>query len=959
MDLKVVSTMGLTDGDVSAIAALDRVESAIPGYSLDLLAGQEVVRVHALSDDVNGVNLVEGRLPASGDECVADGEHYEIGDTIELTDVDSDLRHTDFTVVGTVSAPLYISYDYGSTTEGGGELYSFLFVNEDNFTLDAYTEIYVKATTLENDTDFTAAYDGLIAAIENRLDDLKVTREDARYQEIYDEAAETVKDGEDTLNAKIADAEKEFSAAKEELDDGFSSLQAGEATLADQEAQLNATIEEQNAAFASSRQQLDTAWSQIDDALTANGLTRDTLGAQIGQIETAIAGLNEQLNQYDVDSPEYAAVSGEIEQYTIAYQNLLALQNTVETLSAQEEQLEAGSAAFDEEIAAAQAEIAAGKDTLAQSESQLNAGYDAYNDHLASYQSEIVAAKEEIADAKAELSTLEMPQWTILTREDLVAGYSDLKGGTDTITAVAGFLPLFFILIVVLMTSNTMVRMIEEERSEIGALTSLGFSDGEILRGYLFYVLSATVFGVVIGYFLGCAVIPYIIANCFPFMLPPLVLQFDIFIFLLILMVAVVLMTLVTVIFCKGELKQKPAALMRPVPPQKGQQILLERIGFIWNHLSFTWKVTMRNIFRFKRRVFMTMIGIAGCTALLLTGFGVKDCVNGVAEVQYGDIFRYDEIIVLNDDMVKIDADLVDLLAQSGVADPVLLKQTVLTCESEEKSLESYLIVPSDENLFSKYYHLTAPDEASLLNLGDEGAIVTTKIAAIYDVGAGSSLTIQDGDGDTYQIPVIAVTENYIGNYIYMSGTLYQDIFQEEPAYNIIVSGVDGEGAFSVKQLLAEDYIVNVTDTDTILQQAQESSASLNGVVWLIVAIATLLAIIVLYNLTSINISERKWEIATLKVLGFYDAETNEYIYREAFILTLLSIIVGFFLGFGLHYFLMSAIERDAVIYFDQIKTLSYLWAFLITIVTSILMQVITYFKLKNIDMIESLKSVE
>ncbi len=956
MDLKVVSTMGLTDDDVAAIADLPGVAAAIPSYSLDALAGENVVRVHALLSDVNTVSLTAGRLPESDDECVADAEHYQIGDVIKLSGVDSDLRHASYTVVGTVASPLYIADDYGSTTEGAGELYSFLFVNAHNFTLDTYTEIYVKAAAEKEDVDFTTAYRTLIAGLTGEAEGIEETRETARYQEIYDEAAQTIDDNEQTLDEEASSAGKTLADAKAKLDDGSAALRSAKATLAAQEAQLNETEKEQNAALAASREQLDAAWSQVDAALANNGLSRDTLDGQVAQLSAALNALQEQLAQYEVDSPEYVAVSSEIAEKTAAYQNLLTLQNTLQSLSAQEEQWTAGNEAFQSQIDAAREEIAAGKATLRQKEAELNSGYDAYQKGLSSYQGEIAEAKDKIAEAKEELATLAKPQWTIFERDDVIAGYSDLKNGTDTITAVAAVLPLFFILIVVLMTSNTMVRMIGEERSEIGALTSLGFRDAEILRGYLIYVLSATVLGVVGGYFLGCTVIPYLIANCFPYLLPPLVIEFDAVFFFLILFVAVALMSGVTVLFCKGELKQKPAVLLRPAPPQKGQKILLEKFGFLWNHLSFTWKVTLRNIFRYKRRVFMTIIGIAGCTALLLAGFGVKDCLNGVAEVQYGDIFRYDQLIVLKDDATEIDGDLADLLAQGGVEDPALLKQAAATCVSEEKSLQCYLIVPAKETAFLQYYHLTDESSGENLRLGDQGVIVTAKIAEIYGVGPGDTLEIQDG-GDTYTLPVAAVAKNYIGNYIYLNQELYQDIFEEAATYNMIVSAAAEN--FSASKLLDDEAIVNVTASDSILQQARQSSESLNGVVLLIVVVASLLAVIVLYNLTSINISERKREIATLKVLGFYDGETNAYIYREAFLLALLSIVIGLFLGVGLHRFLMSAIEQDAMIYFDMVKALSYLWAFLITLVASVLMQVITYFKLKKINMIESLKSVE
>ncbi|HMM05065.1 MAG TPA: FtsX-like permease family protein [Clostridiales bacterium] len=957
MDLKVVSTMGLTDDDVAAIAGLPGVAAAIPSYSLDALAGENVVRVHGLLSDVNAVSLTAGRLPQSDDECVADAEHYQIGDVIKLSDVESDLKHGAYTVVGTVASPLYIADDYGSTTEGAGELYSFLFVNEHNFTLDTYTEIYVKAASGKEAVDFSTAYRALIDAVTGETEGIEGARETARYQEIYDEAAQTIDDSEQTLDEEASSAGKTLADAKAQLDAGSATLQSAKATLAEQEAQLNKTEEEQNAVFAASREQLNAAWNQVDVALANNGLSRDTLGGQVAQLSDALGALQEQLAQYETDSLEYAALSEEIAEKTAVYHQLLALENTLQTLSAQEEQWTAGSAAFQNQITVARGEIAAGKETLRQKEAELNSGYGAYHDGLSSYQTEIAEAKDKIAEAKEELATIARPQWTVLERDDVIAGYSDLKNGTDTITAVAAVLPLFFILIVVLMTSNTMVRMIGEERSEIGALTSLGFRDAEILRGYLIYVLSATVLGVVSGYFLGCTVIPYLIANCFPYLLPPLILKFDAAFFFLILLVAVALMSGVTVLFCKGELKRKPAVLLRPAPPQKGQKILLENFGFLWNHLSFTWKVTLRNIFRYKRRVFMTIIGISGCTALLLAGFGVKDCLNGVAEAQYGDIFRYDQMIVLKDDVTEIDPDLDHLLAQGGAEDPALLQQAAVTCISEAKSLQCYLIVPEKEAAFSQYYHLTAESSGENLRLSDQGVTVTAKIAEIYGVASGDTLTIQNGDGGTYDLPVAAVAENYIGNYIYLNQGLYQDIFGEAAAYNMIVSAAAEN--FSAQKLLDDEAIVNVTASESILQQARQGSESLNGVVLLIVVVASLLAVIVLYNLTSINISERKREIATLKVLGFYDGETNAYIYREAFLLALISIVIGLFLGVGLHRFLMSVIEQDAMIYFDMVKALSYLWAFLITLVASVLMQVITYFKLKKINMIESLKSVE
>jgi putative ABC transport system permease protein len=504
-----------------------------------------------------------------------------------------------------------------------------------------------------------------------------------------------------------------------------------------------------------------------------------------------------------------------------------------------------------------------------------------------------------------------------------------------------------------------MARMIAEERSELGTLASLGFKDGSMISTYLFYVLSATVLGAAAGFLIGCTFFPKIIYACFPYILPPLMIRYNTITFSLILVVAVALMTSVTVLFCHRELKQKPATLMRPVPPQNGQSILLERVGFIWKHLSFTWKITMRNLFRYKQRVLMTIVGIAGCTALLLTGFGVKDSINGVAQKQYGQIFKYNDLIVLKNETQTISGDLKSLLAKEQIQNPLLIRQSAVTCGSGGKSLDAYLVVPENEDTFTDYFSLKNTGNGTDLKLKDNGVIISQKLSEVYKVGKGDKITVKDTDNNSYALPVAGVTENNLQNYIYMSKGMYSKVFSKPASYNMIVSDNTGNEKNLAEHLIDSGLAVNVNFKDDILQQAMEGDKSLNDVVILLVCVAALLAVIVLYNLMSINISERKREIATLKVLGFTDRETNEYIYREAFVLTLISIGVGLILGTGVHRLVMEIIQQDTVEYFKIIKGLSYVWAFLITVGTSVVMQIITYFKLKQIDMIESLKSVE
>lgn len=768
MDFKVVSSMGLTDGDVDAIKGLNKVIDAVPSYSLDVLNKDKAIRIHAIEDKVNTVKLNDGRMPQRENECLADSEIYKIGDQIKITsDVSKKMKNKEFIVVGTVKSVLYLADDYGNTTIGDGKLSSFIFVEKSNFIINAYTEIYIVAAGTKDTTAYSKDYDNAVLKINDELVRIKPERENIRYQELYTE----YKENSSNINASTANTQ----------------------TKAD--------------------------------------------------------------------------------------------------------------------------------------------------------------------DIKTGPSGVEKPQWYIYGR-DAAIGYNELRTSIDIITSIAAVLPLFFILIVMLMTSNSMARMIAEERSELGTLTSLGYKDNSIIRTYLFYVLSASVLGVVTGFFIGCRIIPPLIYSNFRFILPPLITHYSIVTFAIILTVTLILMTMVTIITCNKELKQKPAALMRPVAPAKGQTILLERIKPVWKHLSFTWKVTMRNMFRFKKRVFMTIVGVAGCTALMLVGFGLRDSMNGVGEKQYGGIFRYDNMIILKNETKTLNGDLERLLTSQQIKAPLLIKQTATKCKLTGKSQDAFLIVPQNEEAFQKYYNLKSKATGSKLTLNDNGVIITQNLSKVLNADKGDTISLKDADDNEYKLTVNDVTENYLSNYVYMNNTLYNKVFGKLPAYNAIVSKYTGDEKALAEHMIDSGLVLNVVSTGDMLQKALISTQRLNGVIILIVVVASLLAIIVLYNLTSINISERMREIATLKVLGFTDGETNSYIYREAIILTIISILVGLIIGVFLHRCVINVIEGYAT-FFKSIMWSSFILASLLTIIFTVIMQIVTYFKLRTIDMIESLKSVE
>ncbi|WP_041706727.1 ABC transporter permease [Ruminiclostridium cellulolyticum] len=959
LDFKVVSTLGLTDQDVNAIKKLSNVGAVIPSYSLDVLDTDKATRVHAIEDKVNTFKLEDGRMPQKHDECIADSKTYKIGDKIKITsNTDKKLKIKEYTVTGIVRSVLYLAEDYGNTTIGDGKLSSFIFINKDNFILDAYTEIYLIAAGTDKTEAYSKEYDTEVSKLKDELLKIKSDRENARYQEIYTKADSEIRKNETKLNDEKKMGQKKLADAKATLDENAEKLEKGKSELIANEAELKRNTEKQNAEFASAKEKISAGWKDINNALDQNKIKKEEIDTKINELNSAIRVMKAQLSQLPVESQEYIRLNATINQYSEMQKGLLKLKQSITTLTAQEAKLDNGIDTFNSEIAKAKRKIEQGKIELAQNEKKLKDGYTEYSKNVEKFNTEIIDAQTKLTDAKKEVSDIEKPKWHIFGRE-AAGGYNELKSGIDVVTSVAALFPFFFILIVMLMASNSMVRMIEEERSELGTLTSLGYKDGSIISTYLFYVLSASGLGAVVGFFTGCGIIPPLIYSTFRFNLPPLVIKYSMGTFSIILLITFALMSIVTVVSCNKELKQKPSTLMRPVPPENGKTIVLERIKPLWGRLSFTWKVTLRNMFRYKKRAFMTIVGVAGCTALLLVGFGLRDSMNGVAEKQYGEIFRYDNMFILKNEIKNIQGDLENLLTREQVKEPLLLKQTALKCETKNKSYDAFLIVPANEDVFYKYFNLKTPSEGVQLTLNGSGVIITQKLSEVYNAGKGDTITVKDAENNSYKLTVTGVAENYTADYIYMNNQMYNRIFGKAASYNAIVSNHKTDETAFAEKLIDSGLVLNVVFNGDLIKKVLDSNESLNSIILLIVVVASLLAIIVLYNLTSINISERTREIATLKVLGFTDEETNGYIYREAFILTLISIGVGLVLGIYIHSLVIDVIGENSLVLFKKIKWLSFLLAALLTVIFSVVMQIVTYFKLQTIDMIESLKSVE
>ena len=547
--------------------------------------------------------------------------------------------------------------------------------------------------------------------------------------------------------------------------------------------------------------------------------------------------------------------------------------------------------------------------------------------------------------------------WHILDRDEAIASYLILGSQYEQVTTIANIIPIFFIIIVALMTSNTMKRMITEERGEMGTLLSLGYSNRSVINTYLMYVLSATLSGAILGYFIGTILLPQIVYNCFPIFFPPITYHFDLGLLLVSTLASAILMILVTVFACLKELKQSPAYLLRPEAPKNGKVILLERINFIWNKLSFSMKITMRNISRYKNRVLITLIGTAGCCFLIMLGFALRDSIRYVGTKQYNDIIKYDNMMILNHNVKELDEDLKEEF-NDLIKDELLLSQTTYKAINSKDNLDVYVVVPKEEDLFYKYFSLNDKKTKEKLTFKD-GIIVTPKIAERFDVKVGDKLTIEDSDKNKYKIKIGGIVENYVSNYIYMTPKDYKNIFKDEVTYNVVVSKNIKENDEIAKKLLDTKKILTINFSDDLLKTANEMVEGLDEVVILLVVISCMLAITVLYNLTSINISERTREIATLKVLGFRDNESNEYIYRETMITAVIGIILGLLITPPLHNIVMGFLEVDTLVFLKTIKIESYIYAAGLTLLFVLIMRVVTYIKLKKIDLIEPLKSVE
>ena len=554
------------------------------------------------------------------------------------------------------------------------------------------------------------------------------------------------------------------------------------------------------------------------------------------------------------------------------------------------------------------------------------------------------------------------PKWYIYDRLDNTS-YKELINASDNLKKIGNIFPIIFFAISVLVSLISMMRMIEEDRVENGTLKSLGYNSFHITLKYVIYSLLATTIGSSVGAIFGSYMIPSVIWNIYKkiFFIPKFIYLLKSDYNALGLWICILCICGTSVIVCIKNLREVPANLMRPKPPKSGKKILLERINFIWKKLKFSDKITIRNIFRYKSRVITTVLGIAGCTSLILAGFGLKDSIKDVTDFQFNNIIKYDKLLMTNESINQIDIEK-ELLNDDKVENFTNVNTQNIKVLFNDEEQEVTMITPDDFNSISKSISLIDLKTNNVIdNISDNSCIISEKTAKLLDIDVGDKISLLDNDNNKYDIKVSYIIKNYINQYLYINKNTYNNLFNNYKINSILISLKDEDKNSKEfdKKYISNGYALTIVDNDDMKNSMNDMLSSIDSIVAILIIAAASLAFVVLYNLSNINISERKREIATLKVLGFYPSEVDKYINRETVLLTILGIGIGLLFGSYLSHFIISTCEPDYIMFDRHVYTLSYFYSLFITVIFTIIVTIVTHFNLKKINMVTSLKNVE
>ena len=802
------------------------------------------------------------------------------------------------------------------------------------------------------------------AQIESQRQQLAATRSE------LESGLAAVEDGLSQLSQKESElnaGREQITAGQAEIDAGWIQIQEQENTLAASKAEIEAGEQE----LEKGQKQLKAAKKKLNKAQKEIDSNAETLAAGQAELDANVAKLNDSEAQYASGLEQYHSGARQIAE------NEAKLTSGEQEIAENEAKLADG----EKEIADNEKKLADGEKEITDNEKKLQDaakdlkkgekdladGKKEYEDAKKDAEDEIAENQQKLDDAKKELEDLEMPEWMVTDREELPE-YTDYGDNADRLRNIGQVFPVIFFLVAALISLTTMTRMVEEQRTQIGTLKALGYKKSAIAAKYICYAFFATLLGSVLGMLIGEKIIPYIIITAYGIMYHNVANTISIDYqpgFALIASTASVVCTVGATLFASGkELQETPASLMRPPAPKEGKRVLLERLTFIWKHLSFSWKSTIRNLFRYKKRLIMTVFGIAGSMGLMLVGFGIQDSISDIAAIQYRELQHYDGMVIEDSDATEEEhAELFEYMKENEqIAHCNRVQMTKISAPKGSSSVSIYLFVPESLSEFARDVTLKNRITGETYELTDEGAAISEKTASLLGLKVGDMIPLKKGDKE-YKVRVAVITENYMSHYLYMTPRVYEQTFGEMPEYENIVFTMQEDCKDDLEmagsRILANPGALSISYTSSLASQVDRMLSTLDAVILVLIVSAGMLAFVVLYNLNNINITERQRELATLKVLGFYDGEVSQYVLRENVILTVLGIMFGAVFGILIHRYVITTVEVDAVMFGRNIKPLSFLYSGILTSIFSIVVNGVMHFKLKTIDMVESLKSVE
>ncbi|GBD60113.1 putative ABC transporter permease protein [Tetragenococcus halophilus subsp. halophilus] len=925
-DMTLTSTWGLDDSDQDLLAKADKLDEVEYGYLEDVTVKDTdtSMRIFSAPEDLSQYEVVKGNMPQNKNEIVLDYQqqgNYKIGDEIKLSQEESEdsddneesaqdiLDRTSYKVVGFVkSSEITETSNIGQTTVGTGQLDSYGVVPEENFDSDVYMIARMDFSDTQNLNAYSDNYDRLIRKHQKSVEELFADQDEKRLNDVKEDQQKEIDDGWDEIN----DTKQELADAQSQLEDAKDQIQDAQAEIDDNQAELD--------------EEVTQAQSQIDDSQQ-----------QLEQGRSSVA------------TAQNPAVAEE------------ELRNKEAELTQAKNNLANEQAQGQQQLDQAQEELADQQEEYEENKAD-------YEDQKQEADEEIPDKEQDLRDAQDELDDLEAPDYTFEDRKDGNPGYKQYLENSQRVDILSNIFPVFLFAIAVLVSLTTMTRFVDEERINSGTLKALGYSNWDVKKKFVVYGIVSSALGALIGTALGHTLLPTVIFEAYAASstFDQVTLNFSPFYTFIGFGIAIICTTLPAYLVANRELKEKTAQLLVAKPPKKGSRILLERITPIWNRMSFTYKVTARNLFRYKKRMFMTIFGVAGCAALLVTGFGIRDSLTGIVDHQFDDLVKYDLIVSKTDDLSDDEQEQLDeKLDQSDISNDTDVHYEELNVRAGENNdtQDITMLVPDDEKAFNQDVEIINRQSQKQLSLPDDGAIFSEKLADLLGAEKGDTVSLDDEDGQSHSVKVAGVTEMYMGHYIYMNQEAYQNSFDsagDPNGYLVTLNNTTQDNIDEQSSSFMDlDGVQGVVQSSAISEQIDNVIDGLNNVILVLITCATLLALVVIYNLTNINVSERIRELSTIKVLGFYDREVTMYIYRETILLSILGILAGYVVGYYLHGFIMQTLPPDEAMFSSGLQLSNFILSAGITLLITFILMFVIHRKLKNIDMLEALQSAD